>query len=873
MSPYTYDKTLRESLYMLLIQCPAEEILNRWASKYCGHQTNISDVFTLLSRTLSTIHPERFSLNDAQQLFSGLKEQYFSNEASGISLCILDFAEQTLTLEGELPEIKFEEVLRWRDTTHPIGTIPFLTAFLAYEDLKHQRNRINYAFNPILSTNNRRLKFILSNGMAENHFHLNGSAPSFMISWIRLMNEPVFDSKDWREFAEILGESGHHALPNWETLLFKAAVIRALLFYILTEPQSNAQCGYNPKVPSDLVMIFLDVLLNRKLPQQTSNDILAALKVLYKMQNINSMGDTWGVHDYAVTLANIPPSPEDVAYMIFSGEMRFQYMVFQALFQKNSKILPFHDLFYAYLAIQCQFRSELIENDHRFGLENFCRYDHRKKAFFDTRDRKIQKAIPILEHLSDSRVLSLEARIVPDIGATSLKAQITSVDSIIREELSKTTFAAEKISDLLQRLHYILHFVKETDAPFPSAGCASVYRHKSVRDKFKKIADGIISLRENDRDTALRISGIDGCSNEIYMRPEVFAPEFRRLKNHTPKLVYPWLSALPPLYMTYHVGEDFLDVTDGLRAIWESVTFLEMDRTSRIGHGLVLGIDVKEWYLKKQFRVYLSCQALLDNCVWLLKFLDLNGKLESGFRYELLQYIETLFAKIYQDECEHNPFSLDSYWNAMQLRGDNPEIYCDIMPWEQYLNTLDIQSVINPYALRDNNPTSLLNSIRRFQPASVRLYHRYHYDPHVRQRGNESVEFHITVSMVKGVTLAQTVLRNCIAQKGIGIETNPSSNVLIGNFNRYEKHPIFVFNDSGLFNKPDTPNISVSINTDDQGIFDTSLENEYALLARALEQMHDETGNPIVDQDHIYGWLDHVRKMGISQSFYWNPKA
>jgi hypothetical protein len=33
------------------------------------------------------------------------------------------------------------------------------------------------------------------------------------------------------------------------------------------------------------------------------------------------------------------------------------------------------------------------------------------------------------------------------------------------------------------------------------------------------------------------------------------------------------------------------------------------------------------------------------------------------------------------------------------------------------------------------------------------------------------------------------------------------------------------------------PQLSVSINTDDLGIFDTSLENEFALMAAALEKM------------------------------------
>ena len=39
--------------------------------------------------------------------------------------------------------------------------------------------------------------------------------------------------------------------------------------------------------------------------------------------------------------------------------------------------------------------------------------------------------------------------------------------------------------------------------------------------------------------------------------------------------------------------------------------------------------------------------------------------------------------------------------------------------------------------------------------------------------------------------------------------------------------------------------IWTSINTDDQGVFDIKLENEYALIARALERKIDENGNPV----------------------------
>ena len=103
--------------------------------------------------------------------------------------------------------------------------------------------------------------------------------------------------------------------------------------------------------------------------------------------------------------------------------------------------------------------------------------------------------------------------------------------------------------------------------------------------------------------------------------------------------------------------------------------------------------------------------------------------------------------------------------------------------------------------------------------------------------------------------------------EGIAIETNPSSNYLIGTIKKYDEHPIFRFNSRKLKQVEPNMQLSVSINTDDQGVFDTLLENEYALMALALKKKKDKDNHKIYDIEDIYEWIDYVRKMGIEQSF------
>ena len=102
---------------------------------------------------------------------------------------------------------------------------------------------------------------------------------------------------------------------------------------------------------------------------------------------------------------------------------------------------------------------------------------------------------------------------------------------------------------------------------------------------------------------------------------------------------------------------------------------------------------------------------------------------------------------------------------------------------------------------------------------------------------------------------------------GVGIETNPSSNYLIGTICKYEEHPILRFNSRKLKSTKEGNNLSVSINTDDQGVFDTLLENEYGLMTLALKKATDKNMNPLYDIEDIYEWVDDVRNMGLDQVF------
>ena len=138
---------------------------------------------------------------------------------------------------------------------------------------------------------------------------------------------------------------------------------------------------------------------------------------------------------------------------------------------------------------------------------------------------------------------------------------------------------------------------------------------------------------------------VDG--QEIGCRPEVFAVVFRFLAEHVTEEVV-GAEKVPQLKMTYHVGEDFLDVVDGLRAVDEAIYFLNLQCGDRIGHGTVLGIDVKKWYALKQYTIVLPQQDYLDNVVWLYhKLIEYGLQKFDHLKEALLREFDFYFSQVY----------------------------------------------------------------------------------------------------------------------------------------------------------------------------------------------------------------------------------
>ncbi len=912
-----------------------------------------------------------YSGNEARNLYdyaSGAEDGDAPKGRINVLRVLSQFDQGVLKEIEQIPVCRYRHLLKWRMVSFDLDEELFTTSFLAFEDSKKGREeRKKFDWKYIIGNDNVELNDMLRKGLAENHFHLKGSAPYFSMTWLNLMNRVAdksfirilkkYDSNRLQGFTAYHTEAAEYSLVK---MCLQAALIRAYLysciqgrsFEILTKcyMKRNGIKNYiawevwdnerdirpfikdyrnekgrpitlkdvlqacikevgSDRVSNDFINtrqkreqyeylcshlfrnMEIDEILNRERVTERDvieylwrrvnyinvtgefirlfikdecqrtfremverNNVLQLLRGSEELEEvrdnlqfvINELQDNGKKkYDYA---AGAGCMENDGLY----GERWFLYKMFRGVSEGRSEYSENGNLFYAYLIIKERIRSELIQVNDGVGFDNFFRYQSRKEDFIDhTPMAEIYSRIAVRSSLESQKLLKLEARITPRDTSLKNRDYIAGMD--------KKILAGDM--ELKEKYFYVFHFIKE---PEPVVEDEEFYcRHYVLRNKVKKQAIAIQNMRKRYPNEGSRVLGIDASSSEIGCRPEVFAQAYRYLRYEQSDNLDEWGEKMPRLRCTYHVGEDFLDIIDGMRAIDETIRYLNFTHGDRLGHALALGVSPREWYRFKGNRILCSRQELLDNLMWLYHrirrydIIDTENILLKLERWFTQRYNE-IYAPGGEETCDIN-----IYYDAWKLRGDDPFCYC-------YDGTLKKPEYLDWASYSYNRKYEELERIRK-EKRCVKLFYRYHFDADVKRRGREITEFKIDPELIRIVEQVQRHLQWEVLDCGLGIETNPSSNYLIGTFRSYARHPIVTWNNKKLTYDQklleECPQLDVTINTDDQAVFGTSLENEYALMAVALEKERDEKGRLRYKKDMIYEWLDDIRKMGLERSF------
>lgn len=177
--------------------------------------------------------------------------------------------------------------------------------------------------------------------------------------------------------------------------------------------------------------------------------------------------------------------------------------------------------------------------------------------------------------------------------------------------------------------------------------------------------------------------------------------------------------------------------------------------------------------------------------------------------------------------------TLKQHRPAWYLRGDNPQVDVQMQyrnPYfqAQYQCAQDDQHVKTLHAQYQSNPEYLKSRQQRIFEIYNELY----------------------LACIESV---KKLIRRDISRQEIIIETNPTSNYKISEVSKYHELPLFDFLTG------ENP-IAICINTDDSGIFETNLQNEYYFVYAAAYEKYQ-------NHETVYELLSHLRKMGKVASF------
>lgn len=751
-----------------------------------------------------------------------------------------------LHMDDDEPVCQREGLLRWHELTTSIGEDVMVCAYLAGHDLTAPREQRRKDFNwaPYIRTDDATLNMLLDMPLADIHAHLKGSSMNFEINWICLMNHIDGRREKFNELEEKVQSDYANEKRKDGDLYGKAVLAAAIRLHLL-------ELLYYKK--NDIAP-YLDRLMKGCCEADVISE---ANKLQAKIENIQQrIGKVYqsekdretAIFDYAII--NGISVGKINSLTLLSGERYLLYALMRNVYSGAYNGAKTSFLFYLYLVIKNEIRHEITQLNSSVGFDNFSIYEDRKQIFVKGykhyEDAAIHLAIKGFFGEGNPSNRYHEARITPGYSGKDIEKIIQELDRAIEYDLLKK-------EETQWNYRYIFHFIKMPDEQ-PTSEC----RHYQLRQLIKKQSRAIRDYRnslERGTDNAYvadRAVGIDAANSEIACRPEVFAQAFRFLRHHT--IEHPDIHRPHDLGITYHVGEDFMDVVDGLRAVTEAMKFLQLRNGDRIGHGLVLGVDVAEYYKVRNYTIAMPIQMMMDNMAWLhhyVRGLKGYGHLLGAIK----ETFENCYRRVY---CKSQVPSIDIYYGSMLLRGDAPECY------KVDGTVVNSGGDFAEWLSKSLNSEESCRKARELREAR-KLYHQYHYDLEGKRNGEVYDEWTITKDVIGAIQKIQGQLLDEVETMGLAIECNPTSNRKIGEFERYDEHPIMKFNNDGLNLYPKR-SISVSINTDDKGVFATSIEREYALIAHAVIRHFNMNGN--VNCHHeVYEWLDRVRLNSLSQRF------
>lgn len=707
----------------------------------------------------------------------------------------LNYSKLLLTMKNEQLYVKFEDLFEWDGFVSKVDG----EAFIAAAYVEYGKNVSEQLHSTKVFHDDKTIYSALKGGVYDNHMHLKASGDSWEMNWKKL-----FGTCETYKALKILENNVNaSAYLGLNTVTYlRIRVIRGYLLSILLKEN------------------FREVPIKRE-------EIEQLISTQYEWKLLAGM---WKI-DYIYILAE------------FNLDIKSENNLFRELFyllKQNCLSTRECNILNLYLSARSTIKFKFVQDNIGVGFDRFKSCETIKEFAIEDSEPELLKSV-LKNYYLEECVKGVEVRIAPKpkMEIFNISNRLVEINNEIYNETKKKKplSQVEKI-----KIGIVVHYIKQSDNGEVFFECRNSRLRESLEKDAEKLNKYFESLKYvKDISQEIVVVGIDAANVEIGCSPEVFAPIFRK---HRAEIATHY-----NLGFTFHVGEEYLSISSGLRSIDEVIQFMDFKKGDRLGHAIALGINVDKYITYKRKRIVTTLQGYVDDLAWMYYMLSEDGiedmKVLFWLEKEFLNYVSKLYYA-----TGKNYLSLNQYILSYFLRGDVPEMY--LSKNHKYLHEHDKAYYCN---LGNKNRKRAI-----VQEIAIEGYLDYHYNSRLKQNGAKVIDVEAHYYYIQSVKLVQRVLHRKIYRKGISIETNPTSNKKIGSIEKYEELPLLRFNKFKLQDFRELENIVVSINTDDSAIFQTSISLEYSYVALALIK----NGYP---KEKVLEYIEYIQECGANTTF------
>lgn len=453
----------------------------------------------------------------------------------------------------------------------------------------------------------------------------------------------------------------------------------------------------------------------------------------------------------------------------------------------------YEKLFLQYLRIKTAVFSLLVHRPGERGLKNFV--DHFKQIKVYAPESSLPR--PANHAEPGLRVHAVERRVAPDAWPTAC-------------ERWDGEDGARPASKAGQEKAWLVHFQRSGHRPgaLPLFGDAIRQMNGDADRMIRAVA------AQPRRLNTLR--GIDVAGVEVDQPLWVSVETLRRARARSSEIAgrRPGLK-LQPLRLTLHTGEDFDWLTSGVRAIAEPFHWKLIERGDRIGHGIAITFEPREWWKRKEGQVFE------------VKVID--RLLDLAF---LAAYTE-------RDRSEEQ-----NQWLAQQIQAIVKQLrFKDKLDGASEAKTNLVETAKKVWgALGDRTMRRLVSGAGRrgdLGELHEEWIHAYFWNRSTQKRAHQTIwmkvdndrgELRIRSQRTERdlLVIARQRLIREVARWQVCIESNPSSNLVVGGLESMGAAQDFLQRRPTRHDLHEAETLTWTISTDDPITFSTSLADEYA---------------------------------------------